>query len=232
MRGAQGTAIARRLDAFRRGGGVRTSASLNRERWSSAAFDQGALVRRSRVFPQGRVSRSADSDPTRCQSAEREGKTSYVPTPSSRHGRPSQRSLVIGAVAGLAVVGLYFYLPGLWRGSTDGAYAHAVSIVPKVAAYVSKLHVNDHSKVARDDLLPELDPRDSASRGVSTASSAARVRSSPCSPRRMQPAISSRSCGASGQNRLTTLGWVSPGMSVEAKIYMSEPPAWLSFLEW
>jgi membrane fusion protein, multidrug efflux system len=28
------------------------------------------------------------------------------------------------------------------------------------------------------------------------------------------------------------LGWVSPGMSVEAKIYMSEPPAWLSFLEW
>jgi membrane fusion protein, multidrug efflux system len=37
--------------------------------------------------------------------------------------------------------------------------AHVVSIVPKVAAYVSKLHVNDNSKVARDDLLLELDPR-------------------------------------------------------------------------
>jgi multidrug resistance efflux pump len=35
-----------------------------------------------------------------------------------------------------------------------------VSIVPKVAAYVSKLHVNDNSKLGRDDLLLELDPRD------------------------------------------------------------------------
>jgi membrane fusion protein (multidrug efflux system) len=64
----------------------------------------------------------------------------------------------------VAAVGLYFYVPGLWQVSTDDAYvnAHVVSIVPKVAAYVSKLHVNDNSKVAHDDLLVELDPRDFA----------------------------------------------------------------------
>ena len=27
------------------------------------------------------------------------------------------------------------------------------------------------------------------------------------------------------------LRWISPGMSVEAKIYTAEPPAWLSFLD-
>jgi membrane fusion protein (multidrug efflux system) len=82
------------------------------------------------------------------------------------HGiRPSRRSLVTGAVLFLAAaVGLYFYVPGFWQVSTDDAYvnAHVVSIVPKVAAYVAKLHVNDNSKVARDDLLIELDPRDFA----------------------------------------------------------------------
>jgi membrane fusion protein (multidrug efflux system) len=64
----------------------------------------------------------------------------------------------------VAAVGLYFYVPGFWQVSTDDAYvnAHVVSIVPKVAAYVSKLHVNDNSKVAHDDLLIELDPRDFA----------------------------------------------------------------------
>jgi membrane fusion protein, multidrug efflux system len=67
--------------------------------------------------------------------------------------------VVIGAIAAL---GLYFYVPGFWQVSTDDAYvnAHVVSIVPKVAAYVSKLNVNDNSKVGRDDLLVELDPRD------------------------------------------------------------------------
>jgi membrane fusion protein (multidrug efflux system) len=84
--------------------------------------------------------------------------------PSLSHdARPPRRSLVISAVLiALAAAGIYFYLPGLWQVSTDDAYvnAHVVSIVPKVAAYVSKLHVNDNSKVARDDLLLELDPRD------------------------------------------------------------------------
>ncbi len=91
------------------------------------------------------------------------GKPADHPQSASHDVRPPRRSLVIAAVLiGLAAVGLYFYLPGLWRVSTDDAYvdAHVVSIVPKVAAYVAKLHVNDNSKVARDDLLLELDPRD------------------------------------------------------------------------
>jgi membrane fusion protein (multidrug efflux system) len=82
---------------------------------------------------------------------------------SSRDMRPNRRSLVTGAILFVvAAVGLYFYLPGFWQVSTDDAYvnAHVVSMVSKVAAYVSKLHVNDNSKVARDDLLLELDPRD------------------------------------------------------------------------
>jgi membrane fusion protein, multidrug efflux system len=85
--------------------------------------------------------------------------------PSSHGIRLSRRSVVTGAVLFLvAAVGLYFYVPGFWQVSTDDAYvnAHVVSIVPKVAAYVSKLHVNDNSKVAHDDLLIELDPKDFA----------------------------------------------------------------------
>lgn len=85
--------------------------------------------------------------------------------PSSHGIRPSRRSLVTGAILFLvAAVGLYFYVPGFWQVSTNDAYvnAHVVSIVPKVAAYVSRLHVNDNSKVAHDDLLIELDQRDFA----------------------------------------------------------------------
>src|SRR5271168_3361637 len=75
----------------------------------------------------------------------------------------NRRRLIVGSIVAIVVaVGLYFYVPGLWQVTTDDAYvnAHVVSIVPKVAAYVSKLHVNDNSKVVRDDLLIELDPRD------------------------------------------------------------------------
>ena len=91
------------------------------------------------------------------------GKPADHPPSLSHDARPPRRSLVISAVLiALAAAGIYFYLPGLWQVSTDDAYvnAHVVSIVPKVAAYVAKLHVNDNSKVARDDLLLELDPRD------------------------------------------------------------------------
>jgi membrane fusion protein (multidrug efflux system) len=55
-----------------------------------------------------------------------------------------------------------FYVPALYEVSTDDAYvdAHMVSVVPKVAAYVSALHVNDNSSFAAGTLLVELDPRD------------------------------------------------------------------------
>jgi membrane fusion protein (multidrug efflux system) len=82
---------------------------------------------------------------------------------AEHHTRPSPRTLVTSAILFVvAAVGLYFYVPGFWQVSTDDAYvnAHVVSIVPKVAAYVSKLHINDNSKVSAEDLLLELDPRD------------------------------------------------------------------------
>jgi membrane fusion protein, multidrug efflux system len=81
--------------------------------------------------------------------------------PQEEH--PRRRPIVIGALAVVvAAVGLYFYLPSLWQVSTDDAFvnAHVVLMVPKVPAYVSKLHVDDNSKVARGDLVVELDPRD------------------------------------------------------------------------
>jgi membrane fusion protein (multidrug efflux system) len=86
-----------------------------------------------------------------------------VKMPSAHDAPPRRRPILIGAIAVVvAAVGIYFYLPGFWQVSTDDAFvnAHVVSIVPKVAAYVSKLHVDDNSKVARDDLVIELDPRD------------------------------------------------------------------------
>jgi membrane fusion protein, multidrug efflux system len=91
-----------------------------------------------------------------------DSKAADAKTALSVHHQP-RRSLIVGAlVAIVAAVGLYFYVPGLWQVATDDAYvdAHVVSIVPKVAAYVSKLHINDNSKVTSDELLIELDPRD------------------------------------------------------------------------
>jgi membrane fusion protein, multidrug efflux system len=92
-----------------------------------------------------------------------EGRAPEVKAARPHAGRPSPRSLIVGAlIAVVAGVGFYFYVPGFWLVSTDDAYvnAHVVSIVPKVAAYVSKLNVNDNSKVARDELMIQLDPRD------------------------------------------------------------------------
>ena len=61
-----------------------------------------------------------------------------------------------------AAVGAYFYVPTFWEVSTDDAYvnAHVVSVVPKVAAYVSKLHIDDNSRIRAGDVLIELDARD------------------------------------------------------------------------
>jgi membrane fusion protein (multidrug efflux system) len=66
------------------------------------------------------------------------------------------------SVAGLAAVAFYFTVPEFYLVSTDDAYvdAHVVSMVPKVAAYVTALHVDDNSMVVANALLVELDPRD------------------------------------------------------------------------
>jgi membrane fusion protein (multidrug efflux system) len=83
---------------------------------------------------------------------------------SATHRRHRLKSALIltGAALAVATLGLYLYLPGLYEVETNDAYvdAHIVSVVPKVAAYVSALHVNDNSKIQRGDLLVELDPRD------------------------------------------------------------------------
>jgi len=66
------------------------------------------------------------------------------------------------SVTGSAAIAYYIYVPELYVVSTDDSYvdAHVVSVVSKVAAYVSALNVDDNSKVATSALLVELDPRD------------------------------------------------------------------------
>jgi membrane fusion protein (multidrug efflux system) len=83
--------------------------------------------------------------------------------PNGAHRRGLNSILILTAAAlGVAALGFYLYLPGLYEVGTDDAYvdAHMVSVVPKVAAYVSVLHVNDNAKIKQGDLLVELDPRD------------------------------------------------------------------------
>jgi membrane fusion protein (multidrug efflux system) len=78
-----------------------------------------------------------------------------------RQGRRSLLALALGAI-GLIGAALYLYVPRLYEVETDDAYvdAHVVSVVPKVAAYVVALHVNDNSHFVAGDLLVQLDPRD------------------------------------------------------------------------
>lgn len=78
--------------------------------------------------------------------------------------RPHRRSLMwlgLGAL-GLIALASYLYVPGFYEVSTDDAYidAHVVSVGPKVAAYVTVLHITDNSGFKAGDLLIELDPRD------------------------------------------------------------------------
>ena len=85
-----------------------------------------------------------------------------VAAPPRQPGR--YRSLTLIGLGALVLIGaaFVFYVPGFYAVATDDAYvdAHVVSVVPKVAAYVTALHVDDNSKVRAGDLLVELDPRD------------------------------------------------------------------------
>ncbi|WP_158926689.1 HlyD family secretion protein [Acidisphaera sp. S103] len=82
--------------------------------------------------------------------------------PASR--RPRRRlpwwTLAIGGA--FIAAAAYVYVPSLYVVETDDAsfQADTVSIVPKVAAYVSTLHVTDNSAFSAGQLLVELDPRD------------------------------------------------------------------------
>jgi membrane fusion protein, multidrug efflux system len=56
----------------------------------------------------------------------------------------------------------YVYVPRLYFEETDDAYVQAdtVSVVPKVAGYVTALHVTDNTHFQANELLVEIDPRD------------------------------------------------------------------------
>jgi membrane fusion protein, multidrug efflux system len=62
----------------------------------------------------------------------------------------------------LIAAAAYIYLPSLYVVGTDDAafQADTVAVMPKVAAYVSALHVTDNSSFTAGQLLVELDPRD------------------------------------------------------------------------
>jgi membrane fusion protein (multidrug efflux system) len=69
----------------------------------------------------------------------------------------------VGGVAiGVGIAATAVYLPQVYVQSTDDAYVQAdtVPIVPKVAGYVTALHVTDNSRFKAGDLLVEIDPRD------------------------------------------------------------------------
>jgi membrane fusion protein, multidrug efflux system len=65
-------------------------------------------------------------------------------------------------VGGLALAAAYISVPQFYVVSTDDAYVQAdtVSVVPKVAGYVTSLHVTDNSRFKANDLLVEIDQRD------------------------------------------------------------------------
>ena len=85
-----------------------------------------------------------------------------APPPAPPPARRRKPSLWLLGVAGFVVLALAIYLPGLFVQETDDATIEAdtITITPKVAAYVSALHVTDNSAFKAGQLLVELDPRD------------------------------------------------------------------------
>jgi membrane fusion protein, multidrug efflux system len=89
-----------------------------------------------------------------------QGAPATTPKPAGKQRALPSWALVLGA--GLLAAAAYIYVPGLFVVETDDAYVQAdtVSIVPKVPAYVTALHVTDNSSFSAGQLLVELDPRD------------------------------------------------------------------------
>jgi membrane fusion protein, multidrug efflux system len=69
---------------------------------------------------------------------------------------------VVGVAGVLAVAACVVYIPHLYVEETDDAYVQAdtVAVMPKVAGYVTALHVTDNSRFTANQLLVEIDPRD------------------------------------------------------------------------
>ncbi len=91
---------------------------------------------------------------------------SVSPSPLQATPAASGRRGPLLALAALAFAGAAFaaaiVVPRLYYERTDDAYVHAniVSVIPKLSAYVARLHVTDNSHFLAGQLLIELDPRD------------------------------------------------------------------------
>jgi membrane fusion protein, multidrug efflux system len=92
--------------------------------------------------------------------------------PSAAHASPGPRTIarlrrrfpfwVVGVAGVLAVAACVIYIPHRYVEETDDAYVQAdtVAVMPKVAGYVTALHVTDNSRFTANQLLVEIDPRD------------------------------------------------------------------------
>jgi membrane fusion protein (multidrug efflux system) len=131
------------------------------------------LVESGRVEPMAPL----DSPPTLAPGALAEGGDGRPLVPSvasppvaapdpSTHARRVKRPLVLALAALAAVVlvgvGWWYYEVAAPYETTDDAFieGHVISISPKVAGHVLRLHVTDNQEVQAGDLLVEIDPRD------------------------------------------------------------------------
>jgi membrane fusion protein, multidrug efflux system len=85
------------------------------------------------------------------------------PGVATKTGAQRRFPVWVAGVAGvLAVAACVVYVPHLYVEETDDAYVQAdtVAVMPKVAGYVTALHVTDNSRFTANQLLVEIDPRD------------------------------------------------------------------------
>jgi membrane fusion protein (multidrug efflux system) len=85
------------------------------------------------------------------------------PSAMVKAGPKSRFSMwVAGVGLGVALAAACVTIPPLYVVRTNDAYVQAdtVSVVPKVAGYVTALHVSDNSHFAANELLVEIDSRD------------------------------------------------------------------------
>src|SRR5437868_4642317 len=73
-----------------------------------------------------------------------------------------KRRYLIIAIVVVLIAAFIFWMRGRGTESTDDAQinAYIIPIIPKVAGYVTELHVTDNQHVAAGDPLVEIDPRD------------------------------------------------------------------------
>jgi membrane fusion protein, multidrug efflux system len=107
-----------------------------------------------------RVSAPADAGSQVKQDSISEAELPEPDRPAKPRLRFPRWTFAIGGV--LIAAAAYIYVPSLYVVKTDDAslQADTVSVVPKVAAYVSVLHVTDNSAFSAGQLVVELDPRD------------------------------------------------------------------------